>query len=172
MSNYYKVFCKECERGSEISLDALENKMPEYAPISLRNINEIVNKFKCSICQSKNFTLSGSNEVVIFDMSSLVLCLSCELPIPNPRLKAQTKTHLCITCVEEGEIAYSEKERLGRIFPEVPIDMKGKCPLCVKKGRKGFVVVRFNSNNEDFFLGCDLYPKCFWSKSFDYDLES
>ena len=67
MSNYYKFFCKECDRGSEISLDALENKMPAYAPISLRNINEIVNKFKCSICQSKNFTLSGSNEVVIFD---------------------------------------------------------------------------------------------------------
>ena len=164
----YKFSCNECDHKLEFSNEYLEDKFPMYIPINMKNINEIIDKFKCSGCSKKNFILLDNNERVIFDMRSSVLCISCERHIPIPRLEAQTKSHLCITCVEEGEIVSIEKERLGRIFPEVPLKMKGGCPFCIKKGEKGFVVVRFNSINGDFFLGCNLYPKCYWTKAFNY----
>ena len=120
----YKFSCNECDHKLEFSNEYLEDKFPMYIPINMKNINEIIDKFKCSGCSKKNFILLDNNERVIFDMRSSVLCISCERHIPIPRLEAQTKSHLCITCVEEGEIVSIEKERLGRIFPEVPLKMK------------------------------------------------
>ena len=166
MVKYFDINCNDCANSKRLDINHLENILPMFAPISLKNINQFIYKFFCSKCNKKNFVLTDDSGRIIFDMESLSLCYSCELPIPNPR-----KNKLCITCVEEGELISSENKRLGKVFPDIPKNRKGACPKC----KKGFVVMRYSEINKQFFLGCSEYDNryvknstyCKWTQEID-----
>ena len=167
MTAYYNIKCNSCSNINKLDIDFLEIKLPMYSPITLKNINEIVYKFICFKCKVKNFILTDDKEQHIFDMGNLVLCTSCALPIPIPRLNI-TPTKLCVTCVEEGELINKENNRLGVILPDV---VPKPCPRC----KKGIQIARYSKENDSFFKGCSEYDKkyvkgekcCYWTEEID-----
>jgi len=164
MTAYFNIKCKSCNNENRLDIDFIESKIPMFSPITLKNINEIVYKFTCYKCRDKNFILTDDKDQHIFDMENLVLCTSCELPIPILRLKS-TQNKFCVTCAEEGELIKSEKNRLGVQFPNIP---RKNCPRC----KKGYQVARYSKPNNSFFKGCSEYDKkyikgekcCYWTE--------
>lgn len=157
-----KFNCNKCHYGGELSHTFLQGKLGTGEKLSLINLNTLLHFFICSKCRTRDFTLSDSENQLLFDTSRNVLCDGCNLPIPFPRLNAQPGTRICIQCKGSSE---DISKTTGTVFPQVPAGLRGKCPDCSKTSASGIVVVYQNSTDKSFFLGCSAFPKCRWSSS-------
>ena len=157
--------CHECSKTGKIDYELLVDMFPDLAPINLGNLNQLLDKFKCSNCNARNFSIADKNGELIFDMQQNVTCVRCGLAIPLPRIAIQPGTKLCIECKDEKESVDPNEVN----FPAIPIGMRRKCPTCEKKDRIGIVVVYQNSKDKTFFLGCSVFPNCRWSADKYFD---
>jgi hypothetical protein len=94
--------------------------------------------------------------LILVDPASLTSCRACGFPIPLPRLGALPGTNVCGACAAEGA-----KPRPAPAYPQPPAD-RVKCPRCGKP-----TVVRQNSEDQGFFLGCTGFPTCRWTQPFE-----
>ena len=157
--------CHECSRKSEITYDALEERYRELSPINLANMNQLLERFYCSNCNSRFFSIADKNDEIIFDMQQNVSCINCGLSISFPRISAVPGTNLCTYCKDEAESVNPNEVQ----FPDVPTGMRGKCPTCETRNRNGIIVVYQNSREKTFFLGCSVFPNCRWSSNQYFD---
>ena len=168
MSKLSKIFlkCKDCSNEKYFEYEFLNSINKDDRDLDFSNFNQILYRFKCSMCQTKNLTIQDCNRDLIFDTQNSVSCRSCDLPIPFPRLHLVPGTQVCTTCKNLGTAL---QKNVGTIFPEVPREIRGKCPQCDKKFKTGLVVVYQNSKTKTFFLGCSIFPKCKWSSDDYFD---
>lgn len=158
-----KLKCQNvsCGHSKYVGASTLYDRLGDEP--TLINIGQLAAKFKCSLCNSKDYLIFDDHDVLIFDTARLYIChgSSCnEAAIPIPRLNALPQENLCAICKE-----HSEKEaNMINDFPEVPKD-KRSCPRCLEKHKKDTpVVVYQNRKNKTFFIGCSLFPKCRWAE--------
>ena len=159
--NEILIVCNECGRDTAITNQSLTAMLKLFNQLTFSNINTLVSRFVCSNCFSKDFKIFDANGDLLFDKSRAVYCLRCGLPIPFPRISVLPGIRICTLCKEEEEEDSSADT--GMYFPAVPRGYRGKCPKCLKEKSTGIVVVYHNSKDNNFFLGCSLFPKCRWT---------
>jgi len=157
---HIKLNCHECTHDGQLEYNYLTEKLISDENLSLKNIAELIERFVCSKCNAKNFQVFDIHQLMLFDTEKNIICEICELPLPYPRLSAMPSTRRCTKCENSKEKVNNDIK-----FPDVPVNLRGKCPSCQKKREKGIVVVYQNSNDKSFFLGCSSFPKCMWSTS-------
>ena len=162
------VECLSCGRRVSVAGEILEKNIAE-APLTLKNIAKAVSSFKCKTCGEKLTRISDQQNRLLFDSQNLSSCAACGDPIPLPRLEAQPDAGLCIACTEAGEI-----EPVAPPYPHLSGQWAGSaavsiCPRCNSKA-----VVRQNSRDLSWFIGCSTYPRCHWTTEFPagYSLRS
>jgi len=148
---HLELTCTECGHKGLVDGDALSQRLNE--PLTNANVAELNGEFKCSACGSKSIAVSDDQGVLLLDSNNVRFCQACELPIVFPRLKAVPNTSLCQSCAEEGEQPVHPSP-----YPTPPPELS-TCPRCERPS-----VVRENSQDGNYFIGCTGFPKCQWTE--------
>ena len=149
---YVDLACIDCGRAAQVSAEVLERQLDE--PPTLVNIASAWPKFKCRACGSKRIRLSDESGRLLVDPDSHLKCGSCGLPIIRPRLEAMPQASVCQQCAEN--LATPE---LTPQHPSPPPELS-KCLQC-----GNLTVVRENSEDGSYFIGCTGFPRCRWTAS-------
>ena len=148
------VECPGCDRQTTIDAAMLEVRLDR--PFSMNSVGQLYGRLRCSGCGSREVRIGDAVGRALIDPAAITLCHACGCPIPLPRLEALPDTNLCMFCAEDGA-----KPPASPPYPQPPAE-KRKCPRC---GRP--TIVRQNSEDQGFFLGCTSFPKCRWTGPFD-----
>ena len=148
------VKCLACDRQATIDAEVLETRLD--LPLSIASVGQLYRRLRCSGCSSKVIRIGDAAGRVLIDPAMITLCRACGCPIPLPRLETLSDTNLCMPCAEDGARPPPPPR-----YPQPPAD-KRKCPRC---GRP--TIVRQDSEDQAFFLGCTSFPKCRWTKFFN-----
>ena len=149
MKELYFV-CVNCHHAKMLQSVDLAVYLDEE--ISLKNIAQLHGKTRCVECDGKISEIHDGSGRLLIDPLNVTPCHCCGLPIVIPRLEAMPSANVCAMCAEEGA-----KPPQAPPYPQPPPD-KRKCPRC-----KSPTVVRENSQDHNFFVGCTLYPNCRWT---------
>ena len=148
------VECPGCDRQATIDATLLEARLDR--PLSVNSVGQLYGRLRCSGRGSREVRIGDAVGRALIDPAATTLCRACGYPIPLPRLEALPDTNICTPCAEDGA-----KPLAPPPYPQPPAD-KRECPRC---GRP--TIVRQNSENQGFFLGCASFPKCRWTGPFD-----
>ena len=146
------VECPECNHRATIEAEMLESRLDR--PLSIASVGSLWGRMRCSGCGSKEIRVGDADGRALIDPAAITPCRMCNCPIPLPRLEALPHTDVCVLC---GEVEV--KDRPARPYPQPPA-RKRKCPRCGSP-----TIVRQNSEDHEFFLGCTSFPKCRWNDS-------
>ena len=148
------VDCPGCDRQATIDAAMLESRLDR--PLSMNSVGQVYGRLRCSGCGSRKIRIGDVAGRALIDPAAITLCHACGCPIPLPRMEALPDTNLCVSCAEDGA-----KPPTSPPYSQPPADQR-KCPRC---GRP--TIVRQNSEEQGFFLGCASFPKCRWTRPFD-----
>lgn len=143
--------CFSCGHTGKVEAATLEKKLAE--PPTYKNIAELWKFFSCSSCGAKIVSFSDQDNVLLFDPANMRKCMECELPILFPRIQLLPDTALCLACADEGE-----KPEKPSPYPTPPPELS-KCTRCGSPS-----VVRENSKDGHYFIGCTAFPRCRWTQ--------
>ena len=154
-----KHISAECSCGRKVKIEAERFGL---SPIELKIdvIADHLTKLKCKNCKIPANFIFGENDQILFDLSNLSLCSSCETPVPIARLNAVPGTSVCTLCAQDG----ADDARSPPPYPQPPSEF-AKCPTCEKYGRNSTTEMRQNGSDKSWFIGCSTYPKCRWTKN-------
>lgn len=148
------VECAECNHRVTIEAEVLESRLDR--PLSMASVGSLWGRMRCGRCGTREIRISDAAGRALIDPAAITPCRTCGCPIPLPRLEALPDTDVCVLCREE------EGNHLpAPPHPQPPANER-KCPRCGSP-----TVVRQNSDNHEFFLGCTSFPKCRWTRSMD-----
>ena len=148
------VECPGCGRRAAIDAETLESRLD--LPLSINSVGQLYGWLRCSGCGSREIRIGDTDGRALIDPDAITPCHACACPIPLPRLAALPDTNVCMPCAEDGV-----KPPAPPPYPQPPAD-KRKCPRC-----EAPTIVRQNSEDQAFFLGCTSFPKCRWTAPFD-----
>ena len=146
------VKCSGCNHQATVEAETLESRLDR--PLSIASVGSLYGRLRCSACGNKEIRIGDADGRALIDPAAITPCRACGCPIPLPRLEALPHTDLCVLCGED-----EARHRPARPYPQPPAH-KRKCPRCGSP-----TVVRQNSEDEEFFLGCTSFPKCRWTDS-------
>ena len=153
---FIKIECF-CGRQANLSSDKFGVSHDEF---KVDKVAENLMNLKCRNChKSAKFIFNEKNQL-LFDLTNLTFCKSCETPVSFARLKAVPGTSLCTFCAQEG----ANDPKTPPPHPQPPSEFS-KCPTCKKYGRNSRTEMRQNSKDKSWFIGCSSYPKCNWTKN-------
>ena len=121
---------------------------------------ENLSELRCRDCGSTANFVFNEKDQLLFDLSNLSSCSSCELPLSVARLSAVPGTSVCTLCAQEGESGLNTPPP----HPKPPSEFSS-CPTCLKYGRNSRTEMRQNGSDKSWFIGCSTYPKCRWTKN-------
>ncbi len=147
--------CTDCPHRGLASKERLEGALS--GPPTYSNIAEVWSKFKCKRCQKKSVRVLADN-VLLLDPKNTRYCQSCGSGILLPRIQSVPLTGVCAPCAEDGDF-----EGKPDTYPTPPPDLK-KCRRCKRPA-----IVRENSQDGSFFVGCTNYPHCMWTAELPED---
>ncbi len=148
------VECPGCGRQATIDAEKVEFRLD--LPLSMNSVGQLYGRLRCSGCGSREIRIGDADGRVLIDPAAITSCRACDCPIPLPRLEALPDTNICMVCAEDGA-----KPSAPPPYPQPPAE-KRKCPRCGTP-----TIVRQNSEDHGFFLGCTSFPKCRWTEPFD-----
>jgi len=151
-----QLTCTHCDHQGAVDGELLTQRLGEALTYS--NIAGLSGEFKCGACGSKSIAVSDDQGILLLDPNNVRICQACALPIVFPRLQAVPNTSLCQSCAEEGE----QPERPSP-YPMPPPELS-TCPRCESPS-----VVRENSQDGNYFIGCTGFPKCRWTEELPED---
>jgi Topoisomerase DNA binding C4 zinc finger len=143
------VACLACGHQAEVRGEILEARLGE--PPTLANIAEIWPNFRCLECRGAQVTLSANGRLLL-DPRNVRRCKACGVPILLPRIQIVPRTTLCEACMEASAMP-QRRER----YPMPPPGLD-KCPSCDHP-----TIVRENSEDGQYFIGCTQFPSCRWT---------
>ena len=146
-----------CGRKAQIPSETFGYSPQEF---KVDKLAENLPKLQCRDCRSKANFVFNEREQLLFDLSNLSLCSSCEMPLSVARLNAVPGTSVCTLCAQEG----ADDARTPPPHPQPPSEFS-KCPSCEKYGRDSRTEMRQNGSDKSWFIGCSTYPKCRWTKN-------
>ena len=123
-------------------------------------IADKIKKFQCSECKKPANFIHSDKDQLLFDLTNLTYCTSCEIPISLARLNAVPGTSVCALCAHEG----ANDIRIPPPHPQPPSNL-ASCPVCEKYGRHSRTEMRQNGSDKSWFVGCSIYPSCRWTKN-------
>lgn len=148
--NQLRLECVSCNHEGVVMADVLEEKLGEE--LTVNNVSAIYNQFSCAECQQSSVRIYDDTDRLLIDPENIAPCYVCHSPIVAPRLEAQPETNVCTVCAEENA-----RPPVDPPYPQPPADQK-ICPRCGNP-----TVVRQNSQDLNYFLGCTSFPKCRWA---------
>ena len=146
------VECPGCGRRATVGAETLAPRRS----LSVNSAAELYGRLRCSGCGSREIRIADAAGRVLIDPDAITLCRACGCPIPLPRLEALPDTDMCLSCAED-----EAKPSTPPPYPQPPADRRN-CPRCGAP-----TIVRQNSGDQNFFLGCTSFPKCRWTGPFD-----
>ena len=153
---YIKIECS-CGREADLSADKFDLSPGEF---KVDKLADSLSKLQCSKCYNQPNFVFNDKDQLLFDMTNLSHCSSCEIPVSIARLNAVPGTSVCALCAQEGV----KDARTPPPHPQPPSELS-KCPTCEKYGRNSPTVMRQNGVDKSWFVGCALYPNCRWTKN-------
>lgn len=147
------VECPACDRQATIEAETLEGRLDP--PLSVNSVGQLYGRLRCSGCGSREIRIRDAAGRALIDPAAITLCRACGCPIPLPRLQALPDTNMCTPCAKNAA-----KPPAPPPYPQPPADRRD-CPRC---GRP--TIVRQNSEDQGFFLGCTSFPACRWTEAF------
>ena len=82
-----KFSCNSCSHQGSWDLEVLAGRLNfterlnlDEGPLDLRNVNQILGRFRCSKCGEKTFKVLGLDGTLMFDTTRNVDCDNCRSP--------------------------------------------------------------------------------------------
>ena len=148
------VECRRCGRQAIVDADSLESRLDR--PLSMSSVGSLYGRLRCTGCGGNEVRIRDATGRALIDHAAITPCSVCGCPIPLPRLEALPDTNVCLPCAEDGLEPLAAPP-----YPQPPANRR-KCPRCGSP-----TIVRQNSQDQVFFIGCTTFPKCRWSRPFD-----
>ena len=145
-----KLECKDCAHRAFADSEVIKRCLGEA--LSYNNIAEIFSKFSCSKCKGRRVRAFDDLDRLLIDSENIRRCQVCDLPILLLRIQTLPETAKCQTCADEGA-----QPRRPPPYPTPPPSLS-VCPRCKRK-----TIVRENSVDNNYFIGCTGFPKCRWT---------
>lgn len=145
-----RVECLGCGRRGTVVNEALERLLGEQ--LTYVNIAELWSKFRCTGCGSKRIRLSDESDRLLLDPVDARHCKICGTAILIPRMEVVPDTNTCSTCARE-----IRRPEPPPPYPVPPPEVS-TCPRCRRP-----TIVRENSGDGTFFIGCIDFPRCRWT---------
>ncbi len=148
------VDCPGCGRRATVGAETLEPRLDP--PLSVNSVGRLYGRLRCPGCGGREIRIAEAAGRTLIDPAAITACRACGCPIPLPRLKALPDTNVCLPCAEDGA-----KPPAPPPHPQPPADIRN-CPRCGNP-----TIVRQNSEERGFFLGCTSFPNCRRTRPFD-----
>jgi len=123
-----------CGRKAQIPAETFEYTPQEF---KVDKLADKLPKLKCRDCRSKANFVFNERDQLLFDLSNLSLCSSCETPLSVARLNAVPGTSVCTLCAQGG----ADDARTPPPHPQPPSEFS-KCPTCEEYGRNARTEMR------------------------------
>jgi ssDNA-binding Zn-finger/Zn-ribbon topoisomerase 1 len=152
--DHITIECSTCGRRTKVDGADLGNRIDDE--LSFDTVGRIVKRLVCGSCRARSIKVYDDSARLLVDTANTPLCRVCGDPILLPRIRALPTTTLCGHCATEASV-----QTQPRPYPQPPAQ-RSKCPRC---GRP--TIVRENSKDADYFLGCTGFPTCRWTSPFN-----
>ena len=143
-----------CGQAGRLDEEVIRHRVGGIA--SVEAVMHLVPQLKCSVCGDHACMITDKRGRLLFDRANARRCSSCKEFIPLPRLEAIPQTGLCTECARAGE-----QELPAAPYPLPPREY-AKCGRC-----GAATVMRQNSGDLSWFVGCSEFPKCHWSHNIE-----
>jgi ssDNA-binding Zn-finger/Zn-ribbon topoisomerase 1 len=154
--NYVVIECS-CGRKVQVSAEQFGFTPKEF---KVDVLGDYLTKLRCQECHTPATFIFNERDQLLFDLTNVSYCSTCEVPLSIARLNSMPGTALCTLCVQEG----ADDIRTPPPHPQPPSEFS-KCPTCDKYGRNSRTEMRQNGSDKSWFIGCSIYPKCRWTKN-------
>jgi ssDNA-binding Zn-finger/Zn-ribbon topoisomerase 1 len=146
--------CSACGRRLQMQGAELENRIDDE--LTFDTVAHVLKRLVCRSCRGRSIRVYDDSSRLLLDTADTTNCRICDDPILLPRIRALPGTTLCARCATEASM-----QAQPATYPQPPAD-RAKCPRCRQP-----TIVRENSKDASYFLGCTGFPACRWTAPFD-----
>ena len=150
-----RLECVNCGHVAVAEAEKLEEFLGEA--LTFNTVSTTYKYFRCTECDKSSARMFDDTNRLLIDPESIAPCHVCHSPIIAPRLEVQPETNACAACAKEGA-----KPPVDPPCPQPPASQKN-CPRCGNQ-----TIVRQNSQDLYYFLGCTSFPKCRWTNNLEH----